>query len=121
MNATNPTTGTVAEGTEFIALAASSSVSSGAWICGSSNGTNQTGTSTGVTMTANHYYDIILEMTSTSTLVCSISDNGGAFVSVTQTNTLPTSTVSLGIIGHVTTLTNAARSISIAYVYISSN
>jgi hypothetical protein len=121
MTATNPTTTTAAETTEFIGLIASSSVASGAWICGSGDGATQSGISTGVTMTANHYYDVIVDMSVSGVLVCSISDNGGAFTTVRKTTNLPNSATDLGISINLTTLANAVRTMFIQYAYVESN
>ena len=119
---TDPNTTSAAGTNPFFGLGASSAVSSGAWICNAGDGTNKSGTSTGVTITANHYYDIILDMSVAGQLTCSVSDNGAAFVSVTLATTVPTSNTSpLGIQASVTNLAATARAIGVAYVYQETN
>lgn len=118
LDAQDPTITAGALGTSYIGMSASSAVNSSKWICGSGDGTNHSGVDSGVTMTANHYYDIIVDLTTAGTLVCSISDNGGAFTTVTKTTNLPGTSTSLGLEETVTTTAAAARNLSVAYSYL---
>ena len=118
LDATNPATASAAFATSYIGVGMSSSVNSSKWLCGSGDGTNHTGTDMGITVTANHYYDIIVDLSTAGTLVCSVADNGGAFTTVTKTTNLPAASTSLGPEETITALTTAVRNISIAYLYL---
>jgi len=89
------------------------------WQCASGDGTTSSATDTGVTVTAGHYYDIILDLSTSGTLVCSVTDNGGAYTTVTKTTNLPTGATNLGLEETITALAgSAARNISVAYTYL---
>jgi hypothetical protein len=102
----------------YIGVRYSTNAGDAAWQCASDDGTTNSVTTTGVTVTAGHYYDIIVDLTTASTLVCSVSDNGGAYTTVTKATNLPGTSTSLGLQEMVTTLTTAARNLSIAYSYL---
>lgn len=87
------------------------------WMCATNGGG---ASDTGVAVTAGHYYDMIIDMTLKTTLICSISDNGGAFQTV-HINTTPTGTTDLGLEATVTALSNSARSLSVAYMFLEQN
>jgi hypothetical protein len=103
-------------------MGASSSFSSGNWICMAGDGTNKSGTSLGVAITAGHYYDLIVDVSIAGKVTCSVSDNGGAFVSVTHNTNVPSSSsTGLGLLLSTTALSASFRSIAISYVYMESN
>ncbi len=111
-----------AASTNYLGLGYSSGVNSGIWVCGMGNGTNHSGVSTGVAVTASHYYDIILDYTTQGQLICSISDNGGVYTTVLNNNsTAVTETANLGLtVGNQTTNTTA-KTIETAYTYLEYN
>lgn len=112
---------TTAAGTHA-GLAVSSSVNSSQWICEAANASNKTGVSTGVAMTAGHYYDAIVDMSVSGTLVCSVADNGGPYTTVTVGTNVPTSTALLGLDATITELaTSATRNLGISYLYLDQN
>jgi hypothetical protein len=114
----DPATTAAAYGTQYIGIGVSSAVNTSKFLCGSGDGTNHSGTDMGVTMTASHYYDVIVDLSTAGTLVCSISDNGGAFTTVTKTTNLPATSTSLGLEETITNIGVAARAILIAYAYL---
>jgi len=103
----------------YIGLRYSTGASDTAWQCATGSGSAQSVTSTGVTVTASHYYDIIIDLSTSGTLVCSVADNGGAYTTVTKTTNLPsTTTTNLALQETVTTLTTAARHLLVSYTYL---
>jgi hypothetical protein len=114
----DPALASAAYANQYIGVGVSSAVNSSKFICGSGDGTNHSGTDMGVTMTASHYYDIIVDLSTSGNLVCSISDNGGAFTTITKTTNLPTTTTALGVQETITNIGVAARAIHIAYAYL---
>jgi hypothetical protein len=114
-----PPTTSASSSNDYIGMGSDTTVASGAWICSSGDGTNHSGVSTGVTLTAGHYYDIIVDMSNPAILVCSVSDNGGPFVSVSKTTNLPSSSsAAMGITNGVAALAAVVRNHSINYFYL---
>jgi hypothetical protein len=105
---------------KFIGLLYNPAVSA-AWQCSSGDGTTATNTTTGVTVTASHYYDMILDLSTTGTLVCSVADNGGAYTTVTKTTNLPAAATLLAPEAFVTDTTASLRSLEVAYFYLEQN
>ncbi len=113
----DPPTTSVAQTVDYFGVGYRDTVNGGKWVCASGDGTNTTGTDTGVTVTANHYYDILLDV-STGVLMCSISDNGGAWVTLNKGSAnLPGTSVDLGMVAAVRSVTAVARAIAISYMY----
>ncbi len=113
----DPPTTTAANTDTFIGVGYRDGVNSGKWLCASSDGTNSSGTDTGVTVTLNHYYDIIVDESLAGTVTCSIADNGGSFVTVSNTNNVPSTSDDLGMVAAVRSVNAVSRSISIEYMY----
>ena len=113
---TPPTSSTSATGS-YGGIGYLSTVNSGKWVCASGDGTNQTGVNTGVTVTIGHYYDMIIDLSVSGTLTCSISDNGGAFVSVSKNTNMPAATSVLGMQA-AADASSGTRNIGIAYQWL---
>ncbi|HKU18155.1 MAG TPA: hypothetical protein VJP80_02670 [Candidatus Saccharimonadales bacterium] len=100
---------------QFVGVRFSTNTSDPAWMCASDDGTTLSTTTTGVSVTAGSYYDIIIDMSISGTLSCSVAANGGSWTTVSKSTNLPTNSTSLGLMESITTLTTAARNIGIAY------
>jgi len=101
---------------QYIGLRYSTSAADPSWECASSDGATPSVTATGVTITAGHYYDIVIDLSNAGTLNCSVADNGGAYTTVSKATNLPAIVTNLGVETSVTTLAAAARNISLAYL-----
>jgi hypothetical protein len=88
------------------------------WKCVSGDGTTASSVDTGVTVTANHYYDMIVDLSNSGMLVCSISDNGGAFTTVTKSSNLPGAATQLWPEESVTTVSGNSRTLEVEYLYL---
>jgi hypothetical protein len=87
------------------------------WMCATNGGgTNDTG----IPVTAGHYYDMIIDMSLKTVVICSVSEDGGAFTTV-HINTTPTATTDLGLEATVTTLNGTAKSLEVAYMFLEQN
>jgi hypothetical protein len=112
-----PTT-SAAQTVDYIGVGYRDGVNGGEWLCSSGDGTNHSGTDMNVVVTAGHYYDIIIDLSTSGTLVCSISDNGGAYTTVTKTTNLPGTSVDLASVVAVRSVTAVTRAVSSTYIYI---
>ncbi len=108
------------------------------WACSMHNQTTNPNTdltpvNTGVTVSANTYYDIILDYDNAAgILTCSVATNGGAYVTVTNSGapfgSSPNSNVISGTVDLSTMVTireltggTGTRSFSLAYLYLEQN
>jgi hypothetical protein len=100
----------------------STSASDTTFKCGAGNASASAFTDTGVTVTASHYYTMIVDWTTSGQITCRISDNGGAYSSTTVTTDVVTSNSAV-MYNHaeLTTLTTAARILNVAYMYVERN
>lgn len=112
------TNGTGSLATIYFGLGYSTQATSTDWLCGSGDGVNASTMDTGVPVTANTYYDFILDATTLGQLTCQVATNGGNYVSVTKLTNIPTSTTALGIQNITTALTAAAVVHRMAFTYI---
>ena len=88
------------------------------WQCVSGNGTASTAADTGVQFFGAHQYYIVLDMSTSGTLNCSVSIDGGAYSTVTKSTNLPTATAGLGLQLTTTALSNSSRSALVSYAYL---
>lgn len=102
----------------FVGLRYSTSAGDTDWQCVAGDGTSTTAADTGVTVHANHYYDVIIDYTVSGTVICSVADNGGAYQSIYVNTHTPSAGTTLFPELSVTTLTNAATSLEAEYFYI---
>lgn len=119
---TDPTGFDTSGAAKYVGLRYSTGASDTAWQCASSDGTTASVTSTGVTVTANHYYDLVIDWTSSGVLQCQVSDDGAGFSTTQKTTNIVTSdTTTLGYNLNLTNLAAANRAINISFITFESN
>lgn len=99
----------------FAALAYQAGVAGGNWLCCSGDGSTFSCSDTGVTVAASTEYEITVDLSSISSLRCSVRPLAGSTSTVTKTNNLPVASTSLSIHNALTTLNAAARNHFIAW------
>jgi len=118
---TVPTTAT-ANATVILGIGYETGVNSGNFVCGSGDATNISGTDMGVAPAASTYYDVIIDYSTSGTLVCSIAASGGAYTTVTKTSNTPTNATAIGpYIAEILKSGTPAHVLSVSYAYIDSN
>ncbi len=119
---TVPTTST-ANATTILGIGYQKGVDGGNFVCVAGNGTNISGTDTGITAANSTYYDVIIDYSTNGTLVCSIATAGSAYTTVANTSTAPNATsTALGLYeAEILTSGTTARAIDIAFAYLEYN
>jgi hypothetical protein len=129
VSTTVPTSAAV-NATIILGIGYQTGTNGGKFLCVSGDGTNISGTDTGITATASHIYDVIIDYSAAGTLECSIADDGavGSFAQGTyetvakQSNTPSANSTAIGIeAGEQLTSGTTARALSASYFYLESN
>jgi hypothetical protein len=100
----------------------STTASDTTWKCGAGDGATSSFDNTGVTVSANHYYDLTVDWTTSGQIICGVSDNGGSFVYTTHTGNVVTSdTNNLYYFNLLINLSAASHVYEVAYGYLERN